>query len=178
MNVKPFPWKCGRCRERAVHPAILDTYTADLDHGGRIHSVSLSDFQVQKCQNCGAIVLDDEANRRLSDALRSAAGLLYPAEVRSQRESLKLSRKELARYLQIAEATLSRWETGAQIQQRSMDKLLRGFFGVEEFRRFLGVPDPAPAMPSQRSDAESVATPKGTQKETMWIPASVLGSRP
>ncbi len=47
-------------------------------------------------------------------------------------------------YLQIAEATLSRWETGAQIQQRSLDKLLRGFFGIEALRRFLGMPDLAP----------------------------------
>jgi hypothetical protein len=45
-------------------------------------------------------------------------------------------------YLQIADATLSRWETGAQIQQRSMDRLLRGFFFVPEFRRFLGAPHP------------------------------------
>jgi DNA-binding transcriptional regulator YiaG len=86
--------------------------------------------------------------RRLSDALRATAGLLQPGEIRAGREALGLTQKELANYLQIAEATLSRWETGAQIQQRSLDKLLRGFFGVEEFRRFLGMPDLAPATPA------------------------------
>ena len=145
--MKPFPWKCGHCRERAVLPVTLDTYTAELDHDGRKYPISVNNFQVARCEKCGSIILDDAANRRLSDALRSTAGLLQPAEIRARREALGLTQKELANYLQLAEATLSRWETGAQIQQRSLDKLLRGFFGVEEFRRFLGVPDLAPGAP-------------------------------
>ena len=139
--MKPFPWKCGECGQRAVHPATLDTYSADLDHDGRTHRITVGQFPVARCERCGAIVLDDVANRRLSEALRAAAGLLQPNEIRAGREQLGLTQKELAHYLQIAEATLSRWETGAQIQQRSMDRLLRGFFSVPEFRRFLGMPD-------------------------------------
>jgi putative zinc finger/helix-turn-helix YgiT family protein len=139
--MKPFPWKCGECRERAVHPATLDTYTAELGHDGRTYRVTVSEFRVAHCERCGAIMLDDAANRRLSEALRSAAGLLQPTDIRAAREGLGLTQRELANYLQIAEATLSRWETGAQIQQRSMDRLLRGFFSVPEFRRFLGVPE-------------------------------------
>jgi putative zinc finger/helix-turn-helix YgiT family protein len=144
--MKPFPWKCGECRERAVHPATLDTYTAELDHDGRKYLITLRQFSVARCERCGAIVLDDAANRRLSEALRAAAGLLQPHEVRAGREGLGLTQRELAGYLQIADATLSRWETGAQIQQRSMDRLLRGFFLVPEFRRFLGVPDRGSAV--------------------------------
>ena len=142
--MKPFPWKCGHCRERAVYPVTLDTYTTELDHDGRKYPISVINFPVARCEKCGSIILDDAANRRLSDALRSAAGLLQPAEIRAGREALGLTQKELANYLQIAEATLSRWETGAQIQQRSLDKLLRGFFGIEALRRFLGMPDLAP----------------------------------
>jgi putative zinc finger/helix-turn-helix YgiT family protein len=140
--MKPFPWKCGECGQRAVHPATLDAYSADLDHDGRTHRITVKQFPVARCERCGAMVLDDAANRRLSEALRAAAGLLQPTEIRAGREGLGLTQKELAHYLQIAEATLSRWETGAQIQQRSMDRLLRGFFSVPEFRRFLGMPDP------------------------------------
>ena len=142
--MKPFPWKCGECGQRAVHPATLDTYSAELDHDGRTHLVTVRQFAVARCERCGAVVLDDAANRRLSEALRAAAGLLQPSEIRAGRAGLGLTQKELAYYLQIAEATLSRWETGAQIQQRSMDRLLRGFFVVPEFRRYLGVPDPGP----------------------------------
>jgi putative zinc finger/helix-turn-helix YgiT family protein len=139
--MKPFPWKCGECRERAVRPATLDTHTSELDHDGRTHLITVRPFSVARCERCGAIVLDDAANRRLSEALRAAAGLLQPHEVRAGREGLGLTQRALANYLQVAEATLSRWETGAQIQQRSMDRLLRGFFCVPEFRRFLGASD-------------------------------------
>lgn len=140
--MKRFPWKCGECGQRAVHPATLDTYSAELDHDGRTHQITVRQFPVMRCERCGAIVLDDAANRRLSEALRAAAGLLQPNEILAGRQGLGLTQKELAHYLQIAEATLSRWETGAQIQQRSMDRLLRGFFFVPEFRRFLGAAEP------------------------------------
>ena len=143
--MKPFPWKCGKCRERAVNPASLP-YSAELEHDGRKYQISVSDLDVARCEKCGTIVLEDAANRRLSDALRSAAGLLHPSEIRDRRESLGLKQKELANYLRISESTLSRWETGAQIQQRCMDWLLRGFYGVEEFRRFLGVPSASPVV--------------------------------
>ena len=43
--------------------------------------------------------------------------------------------KQLAYLLGLAEATISRWETGAQIQQRSLDNLLRIFFGFPEVRK-------------------------------------------
>jgi hypothetical protein len=39
--------------------------------------------------------------------------------------------------LRIASATVSRWETGAQIQQRALDLLMRLFFGLSEVRSAL-----------------------------------------
>ena len=78
--MKPFPWKCGECRQRAVLPSTLDTYETELEHDGRKYQVSLVDFQVANSENCGAMVFDDAANRRLSDALRKEAGLLHPTE--------------------------------------------------------------------------------------------------
>jgi DNA-binding transcriptional regulator YiaG len=144
--MKPFPWKCGECRERAVNPVTLPEYSAVLNHDGRDYAVTLNGFEVAQCANCRTIILNDAAHRRLSDALRNKAGLLQPAEIRAQREALRLTQKALAGYLLLAEATLSRWETGAQIQQRTMDLTLRTFFGVSEVRRFLGVPEETPAV--------------------------------
>ena len=51
-------------------------------------------------------------------------------------EALGLTQKQLATRLHLAESTLSRWETGAQIQQRAMDLLLRMFFEIPQVRTF------------------------------------------
>ncbi|HEY2156595.1 MAG TPA: type II TA system antitoxin MqsA family protein [Isosphaeraceae bacterium] len=140
---KPYPWKCAACRERAVAPVALPSYSASLEHDGRAYEVELHDLPVLRCGHCGEVVFGDEAEVRLSDALRDAAGLLHPAEMRGRREALGLTQKQLARRLRIAESTLSRWETGAQIQQKCTDLMLRSFFDVPELRRYLDAIEPA-----------------------------------
>lgn len=134
--MKPFPWKCGTCRQRSLIPTVLD-YQAEIAHDGRSYTLNLPALNVFRCEQCGAIVLDDDADKKISDALRAAAGLLSPEEIRRGREKLGLTQIQLAHYLQVGEATLSRWETGGQIQQRSLDRLLRMYFQVPEARRFL-----------------------------------------
>ncbi len=141
---KPYPWKCAACRERAVAPETLSSYSAALEHDGKRYDVELHDLPVLRCGRCGEVVFGDEAESRLSDALRDAAGLLHPAEIRGRREAFGLTQKQLARRLRIAESTLSRWETGAQIQQKCMDLMLRSFFDVPELRRYLDAIESAP----------------------------------
>ena len=46
-------------------------------------------------------------------------------EIRQGREQLGLTQKQFANLLGVGEATVSRWETGAQIQQRALDRFLR-----------------------------------------------------
>jgi DNA-binding transcriptional regulator YiaG len=111
-----------------------------MEHDGRKYTVSVADFRVLQCERCGAIVLDDSANERLDEALRAEAGILKPTEIRQNREALGLTRQQLADLLRISMFTLTRWETGAQIQQRAMDTLLRLFFQSGEARRILGAP--------------------------------------
>jgi putative zinc finger/helix-turn-helix YgiT family protein len=129
--------KCLVCRERAVAPATLPSHTLEMEHDGRKYTVTVADFQVLRCQRCGDMILDDAANERLSDALRAQVGLLAPSEIRRRREALNLTQKQLAQLLRIAESTLSRWETGAQIQQKAMDAFLRVFFESAEARSIL-----------------------------------------
>ena len=158
--MKPYPWKCGICRERALAPVVLPSYEAELEHDGRKYPLMLRDFEVLRCGHCGAVVLNDDMEQRLDAALRTAAGLLAPAEIRRRREALGLTQKELAAYLQISESTLSRWETGAQVQQRCMDRLLRGFFDVKEFRQYLAAP-PLPEAASAPDSAGASAIGSG-----------------
>lgn len=138
--MKPYPWKCPNCRQRALSPVTLAAYTMKGEHDGRDYDVTVRNLTALKCSDCGTLVLDDAADDRLSEALRAEIGLLRPDEIRSNREALGLTQKELAAFLQIAESTLSRWETGAQMQQRCMDRLLRCVFDVPEVRRYLGIP--------------------------------------
>ncbi|HEY7158823.1 MAG TPA: type II TA system antitoxin MqsA family protein [Gemmataceae bacterium] len=142
--MKPFPWKCGTCRQRGLIPAVID-YQAEVGHDGCMYSITIPALNVFRCDQCGAIVLDDEADKKVSEALRQAAGLLSPEQVRRRREKLGLTQKQLAQVLQVHEATLARWETGGQLQQRSMDQLMRLYFQVPEARRFLEETAVAPA---------------------------------
>jgi putative zinc finger/helix-turn-helix YgiT family protein len=78
-----------------------------------------------------------EANDQIDDALRELVGLLTPDDIRQHREALGLTQRQLANQLGIAEATLSRWETGGQIQQQAMDNLLRVFYTIGDVRSAL-----------------------------------------
>ena len=132
-----FPQKCMYCRERAVAPTILPIYKCEAAHDGRAYSLDVEDFEVLRCDHCYEMVLDDAANRRVSDALREKVGLLFPVEIRAKREEHGLTQKQLASLLCISESTISRWETGSQLQQRCMDRFLRCVFDVSETRLFL-----------------------------------------
>jgi len=151
------------CRERKVYATVLPSYKTVMDHDGRKYPLTLTNFHVFQCQNCHELALDDSADEQLSDALRVAADLLTPAEIRQNRDSLGYTQQQLADYLRISMFTLSRWETGAQIQQRAMDALLRVFFQSNEARRILGVPDEEVAGPGQitaRIDLEDDPDPR------------------
>ena len=141
---KTLPRRCMHCRERAVSPTTVHSYPVEMEHDGRKYSFAVTDLQVLQCQNCQAIILNDSANDRIFDALRVAAGLLTPTEIRQKRNALGYNQQEPADYLNISMFTLSRWETGAQIQQRAMDKFLRVFFQSAEARSILGVHSPEP----------------------------------
>lgn len=135
-EIRPFPWKCGRCRQREVYP-IEEEYTTEIVHDGRSYTVTLPSLRRFRCRNCGEVDLDEEASKQISAAFRRQAGLLTPEEIRHHRKKLGLTQEELADRLSVAEATLSRWENGWQIQQRCLDKLLRLFFALPEARQFL-----------------------------------------
>jgi putative zinc finger/helix-turn-helix YgiT family protein len=134
VNQKPFPWKCPVCREKKVSP-VRTNYSLAVEHDGRAYEVTVHDVELPTCSQCGEVIVTHDVSARVSAELRRVAGLLQPEEIRQKREELGLTQKQLASAVRIAESTLSRWETGAQIQQRAMDLLLRLFFDSGEVRR-------------------------------------------
>ena len=134
METRPYPWTCTRCRQREVYPDKVD-YSTTIDHDGRSYTVQVPTLEVPKCRNCGKIVLTDSANRRISEAVRYEAGLMTPEEIRAGRVRCGLDQQTFADQLGISVSTLSRWETGAQMQQRSLNRLMEAYFASPEVRR-------------------------------------------
>lgn len=166
-TIKPFPWKCGHCRERAVQPDELE-YTADAEYEGRTYTVTVPRLKVPRCRKCGEMVLDTAADRQITEALRQQLGLLAPEQIRENRQALGLTQRQLASKLGIAEATLSRWETGGQIQQRVLDRMLRLYFGLGGVRAALdnekGLAGLGTAI--DRQPASESGTGSGSEGET------------
>ena len=81
------------------------------------------------CPKCGEVVLRFEQSRRLQqDAIaiyRSNHGLLSADQIRAIRERFSLTQKGLARLLHLGGNTISRWESGRNVQTAAMDMLLR-----------------------------------------------------
>ncbi|MBM4090047.1 MAG: helix-turn-helix domain-containing protein [Planctomycetes bacterium] len=133
---KPFPWRCPECGKRQVRPANIH-HNAEIKHDGRVYSVAIPSLKVPRCEACGELVFDNDADSQIADALREQLALLSPGQIRQNREQLRLSQRDLAEHLGVAVETISRWENGVLIQSRAMDRYLRVYFGVPAARAAL-----------------------------------------
>lgn len=91
--------------------------------------VPVPDAAHLQCPKCGEIVLRlDEARRLRERALqiyREKYSLLSEAEIRAIRERFGLTQAALARLVRLGSNTISRWESGRNVQTAAMDVLLR-----------------------------------------------------
>jgi putative zinc finger/helix-turn-helix YgiT family protein len=82
-----------------------------------------------RCPKCDEVVLRfGDANRLREDAIeiyRKKHGLLSADELRAMRERFGLTQAELARLLRLGANTISRWESGRNVQTEAMEMLLR-----------------------------------------------------
>ncbi len=117
--------------------ATIDEYAAEVRHDGRLHAFTIRSLQIPVCQACGEKVFTEDVDQQVNDALRSHLKFLTPTKIRNALDRLDLSQKELAARLGIAEATISRWLSGTQVQSKSMDRLLRVFLAFPQVRTAL-----------------------------------------
>ena len=104
----------------------LDYRQQSFRHGHGDNAVDLScEVPVYTCNQCGCEWTGADAEDARQIALCRHLGRLTPEEVRGIRETYGLSQAEFSRIAGIGEASLSRWETGAQLQNASSDRLLR-----------------------------------------------------
>jgi putative zinc finger/helix-turn-helix YgiT family protein len=88
------------------------------------------------CPKCGEVLLRFQDSRRLGeDAIaiyRKKHGLLSADDIRALRERFSLTQADLARLLRLGANTVSRWESGRNVQTGAMDILLRLIRDVPE----------------------------------------------
>ena len=90
---------------------------------------------VRKCSECGFEYLDDAAEDIRHEAVCRHLGVFTPDEIRQVREAYGFSRAEFARLTRLGEATLTRWENGALIQNHAYDQFLGLLRFPENVRR-------------------------------------------
>lgn len=134
---RQYPIRCGDCGSVAVSPAVVP-YVAHKSHDGRIHTLKIPRLHVLRCASCGELLFDLDADAQISAALRAKLRLLTPEAIRAHIASLGLTQKAFADRLGVASETVSRWVSGALIQTRAMDNLMRVFFEIPRVREVLG----------------------------------------
>lgn len=91
--------------------------------------VAVADVPHFRCPKCREQVLTyTQARRFEEDAIglyRRKYGLLSGDEIRAIREHHHLTQVELARLLRLGPNTISRWESGRNVQTAALDVLLR-----------------------------------------------------
>jgi len=95
----------------------------------------------QQCADCKEKFLRLDDARRLQEAAienyRHKYGLLSAGEIRSIRERLGMTQAAMAGILRLGANTLSRWESGRNVQSAALDVLLRMIRDVPECLRYL-----------------------------------------
>jgi len=132
-----YPIQCGDCGERAVVPTTIER-TIDVRHECTVHSVVVPNLAVLRCSSCGGCSHTNDSELAILHALREHLGFLQPEEIRSRRKALRLRQVDLGEAIGVASESISRWETGALVQSRSSDRILRAYFDLPELRSYLG----------------------------------------
>lgn len=130
---KPFPRRCPECGKVEVQPATM-AYDAEVKHDGRLHAFHVPRLQINKCGACGEVLFSNVSNDQVTQALREHLVLLSPAQIRDALSKLGLQQKDFAERIGVAAETISRWISGAHIQSRAMDNLMRLFFEFDNVR--------------------------------------------
>jgi DNA-binding transcriptional regulator YiaG len=115
--MKPFSERLERIEvEEQVHIPTLD--------GQGIAQTIKVKVPALRDPKDGEIYFDNQATALLDKVKARHMGLLTPEQIRSLRERLGLTQREVSELLQIGEKTWTRWETGHERPSRSTNVLL------------------------------------------------------
>lgn len=138
-KVKPYPRHCAACDKHSVVRRQIP-YEAHVRHDGKLHSFHITALELDECENCGEQYFTVDTDEQISLALRSFLGLLSPNEIRAGLIKCSVNQRTFAEHLGIAPETVCRWLSGAAIQTRSMDNMMRLYFSLAAVREALADP--------------------------------------
>jgi putative zinc finger/helix-turn-helix YgiT family protein len=135
VNPKSRP-KCPECEPGYLVPFARDE-ELDYDLGEETIKVIAKDVPLERCDTCGLIASGPAAAKVRHEALCRAAGLLTPSEIKAIREQFGWSQQHLADLTDFGVATVSRWERGRLLPNRSNNKVLQAIRDCPPFREYL-----------------------------------------
>src|SRR4051794_12129893 len=108
--------ECGRGTLRTM--LRTEDFEFDLGSDGliKVHAVNVP---IEKCDICGEEISGPSAARIRDEALRQAAGLLTPLEIKAVRDKFGWSQQYLSDLTDFGIAMISCWEHGRLLQNRS-----------------------------------------------------------
>ncbi len=132
----PTGTKCPECGVGQLL-AFTRTEEFDFDLGDETVKVRAECVPVKKCDKCGTVMSGPEAAKVQHEAICRATGLLTPNEIKTIREKSGWSQQHLADLTGLGVATISRWERGRLLQNRSNNKVLLALRDCPPFREYL-----------------------------------------
>jgi len=123
MKTPPVPgWILTTSRE----PVHIPNATGD-----GIAETIWKEVPAWKDPESGEIFLDGEAREMLDSVKARYLGILAPHQVRTMRNAIGMTQKDMAKLFQLGEKSWTRWETGAERPSRSMNVLLCAVYDGE-----------------------------------------------
>ncbi|MEE8732895.1 MAG: type II TA system antitoxin MqsA family protein [Eggerthellaceae bacterium] len=126
--------RCDKCGGRMAES--LDPIEVDFK-GEHLTVLDVPHFL---CENCDDIAFNaeqlDAYSHAIDEAYRERMGLLSPSQIKSIRKSISCTQAQFESLVGVSTPTVSRWETGASIQQKTADNLMRvieKFPGIADF---------------------------------------------
>lgn len=130
--MKKFCPVCGTEKETEV----IEKEEISNIRGDEIRTVS----KIRVCSECREELfdelLDEENIKRAYDAYRKKNDILSPEDIKSIRELYGLSQKAFAKILNIGEASIARYETGA-LPEKSLSNMIMLLKEPENMQRLL-----------------------------------------
>ena len=119
----PVDLVCPLCDGKSIETF---QHTDTFNYGSGDSAATLQvDLPVRRCTSCEFEFVDYEGERLRHEAVCRHLGVLTPIEVRGVRQRYGMTRAAFAQATCLGEATLSRWENGAVIQNKAYDCYMR-----------------------------------------------------